>query len=679
MLNIDDKLKLLRPVVGPDKAEALRKLYYMEDTAKERTEVELKIDSLISSRAKTDIDNIVLLPPPDENGSDGEISLGLVEYLERKLFPYSLRLKDINRHAGIFGSTGTGKTTIATNIIRELHKRKVPTIVIDWETSYRGLAQELKDFIVYTVGIDINPFYTNLFNVPPGISIHEYAKNLVSLVSHDYLGGQGSDTVLLEYILEAFAENNKPIFEDLINIIDREIIQKLKFKGKLAGRTGLWKETVLRQNKFMSIGCIGRVVNTNRHIPVENLLDKWAVLELGNLKSPQDRAFITHFVLDQLMLYFQHKGIVSEKLKLVIVMEEFHNLVNIDGKRTDGTPILIDNMFREIRKYGVGLIAIDQTPSEIPNAVYANMNTKISFSLNTNQDTYSMGRAMNMPELKWPYLGMLETGQAITSIKQRIPEPILLSIPFTKPLPNINNSTLRSLMSGVSDLSIEIIEKETELNDPQSSLTNYTPPSAAAPDKLEALELIFLEDLIKYPFDGVDKRTKRMGMHQTEITKIHKSLTKKQVAFPVIVDGRKLFKLTPYGKEAAERHGLKIPKWKGGIVHAYCVAKVMAHMRLQGLGAAKEVDNIDIIDKKNLIGIEVETGKSNILKNLKKLHDAKLKYKYVLGTDTEATLKVRGISDFIKGIKIMAVKDFMKLTKDQIISSIRQDKSSSQQ
>lgn len=46
-----------------------------------------------------------------------------------------------------------------------------------------------------------------------------------------------------------------------------------------------------------------------------------------------------------------------------------------------------------------------------------------------------------------------------------------------------------------------------------------------------------------------------------------------------------------------------------------------------------EVENIDIVDASSSIAIEVETGKSNVFANMKKLASAKDKYKYVLCVD----------------------------------------------
>ena len=129
-VSVDEKLRILRPFLGPKRSEALRQLYFLEDNPYERKIVEARIDTLISRVAKQSIDTEVILPPPNPKACQGDIKLGRVEYLGNRLHPYHLRLRDVNRHMGIFGSTGTGKTTLAAHIITELYRARVPVMVI---------------------------------------------------------------------------------------------------------------------------------------------------------------------------------------------------------------------------------------------------------------------------------------------------------------------------------------------------------------------------------------------------------------------------------------------------------------------------------------------------------------------------------------------------------------------
>ena len=64
-VSVDEKLRILRPFLGPKRSEALRQLYFLEDNPYERKIVEARIDTLISRVAKQSIDTEVILPPPN--------------------------------------------------------------------------------------------------------------------------------------------------------------------------------------------------------------------------------------------------------------------------------------------------------------------------------------------------------------------------------------------------------------------------------------------------------------------------------------------------------------------------------------------------------------------------------------------------------------------------------------
>ena len=658
---IDEKLRTLQPVLGNNKANRLRQMYFYEDDYRRKKEIENHIDMLIARYVKKNIDEQIILPPPSENLCKGNILIGDIEYLDRNFYPFNLDRKDVNRHIGIFGSTGSGKTTCAINLLRKLHQQGIPFLVFDWEKSYRSLIREFPDLQVITVGSDINPLHLNFLTVPPGIKFDEYIKSIIAIISEDYIGGIGADTMLLNYMEMAYQETRHPYFEDLKEIVLREITRDKGKRGRLAGRSGLWKESVSRQITFMSKGAAGTVVNPRMHLPLEKLFDRPIVLEFGNLKSPYDRKFFIHVILNWLSIYNQHHGIFSEKLKQVLVFEEFHNIA-MKGKEDN----MISTLFRESRKYGIGLIAIDQTPSEIPNAIFANMNVKVSFALGTTQDIGAMAKAMNLDAYKAKYLGMLKTGQAIVNVKQRYHDPFQIRTPFTGQPASVWDEELKAAMKKFADMT------ETDLPGLEDFGTSQTSQRSDNFPPLEPLEKVILTSIIQRPLDGVDKRTKRLGFHPSQMAQIQESLMKKGLIQLVYIDRKKLFKLTETGKKLAENLKIPVPskKTRGGLEHDYWIHQTVQFLRKHELQPVCEIDGIDIIDKSIGIAIEVETGKSDIQKNILKLEKSRVSSCFMLATTKAVEIKLKESAKDYPFLKVLFVKDFLKLTKDQITSTL---------
>ena len=650
---IDEKLRLLAPVLGTMKVLRLRQMYLYEDDFRQKKEIENYIDMLVARHVKKNIDKEVILPPPPYTSCQGDIEIGEVEYLGKPMYPFCLKLKDVNRHLGVFGATGSGKTTFAKNLIRSLHKKGIPFLIFDWEKSYRNLVKEFPDVQVFTVGTDIHPLYLNILNVPPGIKSDEFTKGLIQIISEDYIGGIGADTMLLIYMEMAYMENRNPTFEDLKQIVLREIQKDMKGTGRLSGRSGLWKQSVSRQVTFLSKGAAGRVVGSRKHYPIEKLLNKPTVLEFGNLKSNHDRKFFIHVILNWLSLYCQYNGILSEELKHVLIFEEFHNIA-MRGREDN----MVSTLFREIRKYGVGLVAIDQTPSEIPNSIFANMNVKISFALNTNKDISAMAKAMNLDKDKARFLGMLETGQAIINVKQRHNDSFLIRPPFIQQDENISDEELRKAMSGYLDE--HITDKPTEQN---------AGPVQCIQDKdtVPPLEKCLLADIASHPHDSVTQRINRLGFHAKDMVDLSRSLIEKELIKSATVEGKRLFELTHFGKNIAKEIGIHVPKQesKGGSEHSYWVNKTACFLRNLEFEPELEMSGIDIVDRKAGIAIEIETGKSDIPSNIQKLKASRIPYCFMLATNRAVEHKLKSLTTD-NTIKAYFIKDFLKLTKEQL-------------
>ena len=649
---IDDRLKLLVPVMGTIKVQRLRQMYLFEDDPKERRDIENHIELLISKHVKMGVDDTVILPPPDQHICAGDINIGVARYACRDMGRVGLNLKDINRHLGVFGATGSGKTTFAINILSNLHKKGIKFLLFDWEKSYRGLAKIFHDVIVLSAGSRINPFFINPLQVPPGISTDEYIKSLVSLFGEDYLSGPGSDTILLDYLKKTYAEHKNPTFEDFKNITVREIRGEEKKKGSLRGRKGMWKQTAERILYFLSIGASSEILGNKNPFPFEKLLDGNVVIELGYVQSPRDRKFVIHCILNWLLLWVQHHDIEIENLKNLFAFEEFHN-VTLRGKEDN----LISVLFRQVRKYGIGLMALDQTPSEIPNAVYANMNTKVAFNMNTIPDKKTIAGSLNMPAYHDGYFNMLKPGDAIIQISQRHPLPFLIKADHVDFDIKCDESDLAAMMDRFSSIYMPDIDSLLDPSSFQSSQeVDNSPP--------DPLEKVILQSIADRPLDGVDARTKRLGLHPTQMVKIQTALMEKSIFKEVSVDRKKLFELTSEGRIHAIELGISVKKHpsRGGVEHLYWIDKIATHLKSIGGTPILELKDIDITDTTAGTVIEVETGKSDIKKNLLKLEKSRFLRRFMSPTTRAAEKKSQGIAAPHSSIRVVYVRDFLKLS-----------------
>ena len=157
MQDIKETLRKLKPFIGK-KADKLWVRHSTGDRL-EKQEWEQVINLLAEKYRISTIEDSITLPPPVKEESRGDIFIGDTRYLSQPSLKFSLNLPELTRHMGIFGSTGTGKTTLAKNILRELTKQRIPFIVFDWEKNYRDLIKENKEVKIFTLGTDISTFY----------------------------------------------------------------------------------------------------------------------------------------------------------------------------------------------------------------------------------------------------------------------------------------------------------------------------------------------------------------------------------------------------------------------------------------------------------------------------------------------------------------------------------------
>src|SRR3989338_5833971 len=130
------------------------------------------------------------------------------------------------------------------------------------------------------------------------------------------------------------------------------------------------------------------------------------------------RIFFMEIVLRFIHLYRLSQG-ESEKLRHVLFLEEMHNLFHKNRYEKDRIDSL-ENVYREIRSFGQGLVSITQHCSLLPTHVLGNAHTLIFLLQQHQEDIEAARKALFIERDDEAYLNMLKTGQGIVKIAERI-------------------------------------------------------------------------------------------------------------------------------------------------------------------------------------------------------------------------------------------------------------------
>lgn len=412
----------LKPVLGK-KADAMWIAYLSAETPQAKREAEMLIQLLASRHLDGTVDSEnILLPPPTEESAAGEFFLGHVLYGNKPPQPLYLRRRDVLRHVGIYAVTGFGKTNAAQNLLLGFLTKDIPWLVLDWKRSYRALYTldhpKVKMIQTFSVGRKTaSSLNWNPLRAPPGVHPRTWIAIVAEALEKSHISGQGVANIFMETFDALFERegfyNGTP--DKFPNFFDAdEELQKTQFKG----RRMLWQDSCLRILKTFTFGPASGAFNSRHPIKFEELLDKPVIIELDQELPKPLRVFFSDIILRWIHLYRLGLG-EQEDLIHVTLLEEVHNLFaksQIEKQATNS----LENVFREIRGFGEGLINITQHPSLLPIFVLGNCNTQIHMGLQHEEDIFSAKHALFLEKGEEVFLDRLRVGEGIVKIKGRV-------------------------------------------------------------------------------------------------------------------------------------------------------------------------------------------------------------------------------------------------------------------
>lgn len=369
------------------------------------------------------------------------IRLGNMMQRGRELdIPFYLAKDSMTKHTFIAGVTGSGKTTTCHNLLSEAD---MPFLVIEpAKTEYRTLIQMDRDITVFTLGNEtVAPFRINPFELIEGEIISAHVDMLKATFTSAFPMEASMPQLLEEAIYKcyeskgwdvntnqytniekgnAFAPgaDSFPIMSDLLGVME-EIVKSKGFSEQMKSD---YIGSLVSRLSNLTVGSKGAMLNCQRSTDFRYIAYHNVILEMEELKSPEDKALFMGFILSRLSAVIKDEHRKNHDFRHLTLVEEAHRLLSKveygDSGSKKGAVETFTDLLAEVRKYGEGLIIVDQIPNKLASEVLKNTNTKIIHKILARDDKEVVGDTMLMDDKQKEYLSALAVGEAIVFSEQ---------------------------------------------------------------------------------------------------------------------------------------------------------------------------------------------------------------------------------------------------------------------
>ncbi|MBI5292527.1 MAG: ATP-binding protein [Chloroflexi bacterium] len=376
-------------------------------------------------------------------GAEDELHWHIGEPLDMQGVKVNLDLqKFVERSSGVFGKSGTGKSFItrtillgiiraraAVNLIFDMHNDYGWEVIDEHKKRFRGLRQLFSDGRVQVITLDPDTSRHRGSKVDHvlQIGLNQIEPEDVDMLS-GILGLSEVQVGALYYISRKLKQRNKNWIAELLDensteineIEDSEMVQK----GTL--RAIQRKFELFRRFGFLTPSASDEAVDY-----VFNALNRGTniVLEFGVYGNTLAAyVLVANFLTRRIhRKYVEQKNKAAgkggdEPLPLVITIEEAHKF--LDPEIAQHT--IFGNIARELRKYNVTLLIVDQRPSGIDEEVMSQIGTRVTCLLDNEADIKAVFSGVSGAGQLREVLARLDTQQQALILGHAVPMPVVV-------------------------------------------------------------------------------------------------------------------------------------------------------------------------------------------------------------------------------------------------------------
>ncbi|MGB3299756.1 MAG: ATP-binding protein [Phormidesmis sp.] len=347
----------------------------------------------------------------------------------------------VERSNGIFGKSGTGKSFLARLILSGIiRKQAAVNLIFDMHSEYGWEAvSEGKEFSTVKGLRQLFPGQVQIFTLDPEATQRRGVMDAQELyISFDQIDVEDLMLISRELNLSEASLENAIILRNefgsswinrLLQLSNEEIQEfcEVKMGSKSSIMALQRKLTRLAELKYIRSSCPHNYVNQ-----ILETIDagKHVVIEFGSQSNMLSYMLATNVIARRIHAsyvrkadrFLQSKNPSDRPQPLVITIEEAHRFLDPATARQT----IFGVIAREMRKYFVTLLVVDQRPSGIDNEVMSQVGTRITALLNDEKDIDAIFTGVSGGQSLRSVLAKLDSKQQALLLGHAVPMPVVV-------------------------------------------------------------------------------------------------------------------------------------------------------------------------------------------------------------------------------------------------------------
>jgi hypothetical protein len=353
------------------------------------------------------------VPNASESGKAG-ILLGSVKSTGGEFHDFRLQLDDLKRHVAVLGMTGSGKSTTAAVIVRQVAEMGLPALVLDWHNEYADVIRRVGGEVISP---GMGEFAINPVSAPSAGDPAEHIAMVTDIFTDIYHFTHPQAYMFRNAMQKCVGESSEEEVPCISSLV--RTIEAYPLRSAYDNET---KVALLRRLVPLTQGQAGRALNAPSSATVDELLGKALCVELGHMRDSQTKSIFSDILLKMI---YEHRIQRKSGLEHLSLVEEARNLA--PARRPEDPPSVGERMISELRKFGEAMLFVAQFPTQVAPEIIKNSGVRVIHRVAWPEDVAILGDSLSLTKEQREHITRLGVGEAVVSLS-RIQKPMLVQV-----------------------------------------------------------------------------------------------------------------------------------------------------------------------------------------------------------------------------------------------------------